>query len=130
MKPFSRQSLQVVEDFARSLGLQAEAAPDGSYSFAFEYSGTFTLTASDTDDLTIASLSRWPAREEALSELRLLACAGLQPTSGTLVHAGMARDGSYVTSVQIARDFLDLPQLDAAFRQLAQALDNVSAHHG
>ena len=125
MKAFSRQSLQVVEDFARSLDLRAEASPDGSFSFAFEYSGTFTLTASGDGKRTIASLSRWPVREEARGELRLLECAGLEPTSSTLLHAGLARDGSYVVSIQIDQDALDLPRLDTVFRQLAQTQEQV-----
>jgi type III secretion system chaperone SycN len=121
--PFSRSALQVVEAFAAGLGLPPRPARDGSFTFAFERLGQLTLTPAQDASRVLVSLARRPARLDAALMQRALARAGFDPTSGRVVHAGLAADDSLVYAASLDEAELDLPTIDGCLQQLAALHD-------
>lgn len=117
MNAFAPGPRLVVEAFAAGLGLPANAARDGSYSFAFAQSGVLTLTAA-ADGRTYISLARQPARPGRETEGRVLAAARRDPTTNRFLHAALAPDGSVVFAVALEPTEFDLPALDSCLQQL------------
>ena len=121
MASFSNSALMAISSFAGSLGLTANPARDGSFTFVFERSGTFSLTPSDDGNQALVSLARIPVRTDAAMERRALARAGLNPTTSRFLHAGLATDGSIVFSMALHDTDLDLPTLESCLGELVSA---------
>src|SRR5437588_289428 len=122
MRGFSAMTVQTVEAFAESLGLSAVPASDGSFNFIFARSGTLSLTPSADGRRILVSLARMPHLTHAANEIRLLERAGLDSTTSTFVHAGLAPDGSHVLAIEIDELRFDLPTLETSLKTLI-------AHH-
>jgi len=120
MAQFSTAAQRTVEDFATNVGLTATPAPDGSYGFELSRSGTLSLTPSDSGDRVIVSLARVPHRSDISIERRLLELAGLDPTTNTFVHSGLAEDGNIVLSIDVGEGLFDLATLDAVLQRLIE----------
>ena len=103
MGQFSTAAKRAVEDFATNVGLDATPAPDGSYGFELSRSGILSLMPSDNGDRIIVSLTRVPYRSDFSTERKILDLAGLDPTTTTFVHGGLAEDGSIVLSIDVEK---------------------------
>jgi hypothetical protein len=125
MAGFSSTAERVVEDFAAGLGLPAIRAPDGTYGFIFERSGTLSLVASEDGRRVIVSVARVPFWSNVVTERCFLDVAGLDATTGALVHAGMAPDGSLVLAMDIDDDKFDLQSIDRSLRRLFELHDSL-----
>jgi type III secretion system chaperone SycN len=118
---FSNQALQAIEAFAANMGLSAQPAPDGSYSFVFERSGTLTLTSATDGERTLVSLRGTPGRIDEEIESRLLALAGPDVTTGRFLSTGLMRDGAALFAVGIDDREMDLPVMEVCIQQLMAA---------
>ena len=125
MLQFSPQARTTVEGFSESLGLPALAARDGSYCFAFQRSGTLTITPA-SDNRVIVSLERRPERTDEALLKRFFLAAGIDPTTNRALHAGLAKDGSLIYSVDFPVDDFTVPALHAGLGTLIEAHDAVS----
>ena len=85
-----------------------------------ERSGTLSLVASEDGRRVIVSLARVPFRSNVVTERRFLDLAGLDATTGMLIHAGMAPDGSLVLAMDIDDDKIDLQSIDRSLRRLLE----------
>lgn len=118
---FSNQALQAIETFAASVGLAAQPAADGSYSFVFERSGTLTLTSANDGERTLVSLTGTPGRMDEEIESRLFALAGPDVTTGRFLSTGLTRDGVALFAVNVDDSEMDLPMLEVCIQQLLAA---------
>jgi type III secretion system chaperone SycN len=126
MGQFSTAAQRTVEDFAINVGLDATPAPDGSYGFELSRSGTLSLTPSDSSDRIIISLARVPYRSDISTERKVLELAGLDLTTTTFVHSGLAQDGNLVLSIDVEEGLFDLATLDASLRRLIELHDSIT----
>lgn len=123
MTGFAPGEIATIRDFAGQLGLQAQAAADGSFTFVFQASGTLTLTPSRSDGRVIVSLARRGRFLDADVLARVLRQAGHDPGRGRMLHAGLASDDSLVYATSLAEGSLSLPLLDDCLQQLRAAHD-------
>jgi hypothetical protein len=126
MGQFSMKALQVIDNFAASMGLPAIPASDGSFGFVIDHVGTLSLVASDVGRRVIVGLDRIPFRSDTAMERNLLDLAGFDPTTSTFAHAGMASDGTMILAVDFDEDRFDLQSLDYAVERLTALHDSVS----
>jgi hypothetical protein len=118
---FSNQALRAIETFAANMGLAAQPAADGSYSFIFERSGTLTLTSASDGERTLVSLMGAPGRMDEEIESRLLALAGPDITTSRFLSTGLTRDGIALFAVSIDDGEMGLPILEVCIQQLLAA---------
>ena len=118
---FSNQALQAIEAFAGSLGVPLTPAPDGSYSFVFERSGTLTLTSASDGERTLVSLAVRPHRLDQEIEARLLALAGPDMTTERFLSTGLTRHGEAMFVVSIDDGEISLPVLETCMQQIFAA---------
>jgi type III secretion system chaperone SycN len=126
MASFSVHALRSIEAFASSMGLPAQPARDGSFTFVFQRSGTLSLTPATDGVQALVSLARMPDRLDGNLQRRALARAGLNPLTNKFLHAGVASDGSLIFAMSIEDTVLDLPTLESCFRELVAAHDEVA----
>lgn len=119
--PFSPQALQTIEGFAASLGLPATPSADGSYSFAFENSGTLTLTSAEDGERTLLSLFVRPHRLDTTVEQRIMSLAGPDITTNRFLSAGLTGDDGVIFAVDIDDAEMSLPTLETCMQQLLKA---------
>lgn len=121
---FSPQALQTIEGFAANLGLPAMPSADGSYSFAFENSGTLTLTSAQDGERTLLSLFMRPHRLDWTVEQKIMSLAGPDITTNRFLSAGLLSDGvMFAVSVDDAE--MSLPTLETCMQQLLKARANI-----
>jgi len=125
MPEFSTMARIVVERFAENLGITARMAPDHSYGFVLDRSGTLSLTPSDDGKRIIVSLARLPNRSDIALQLQFLGLAGVQSGTGTLVHAGIAPDETMVLATNLDEDRFDVQSLDQTLARLIELQDSV-----
>jgi hypothetical protein len=123
---FSSQALQAIHGFAANLGLPAQPALDGSYSFVFERSGMLTLTSSTDGERVLLSLFMQPSRLDEDVERRLLDLAGPDITTNRFLSVGLTRDGGALFAVGIDDAEMGLPVLDTCLQQLMAARSAVA----
>lgn len=123
MTALAGESLSTAGDFAAQMGLPLRPARDGSVSFVFAQSGTLTLTAGpDGEDLHV-SLTRRPAQIDADLMRSALAGAGLDPSSGRLVQAGLSADEALILSVRLAPGEVSLQAVEGCLDLLRRRHD-------
>jgi hypothetical protein len=120
MAQFSMAAEQVIEAFAASMGVVAQAAPDRSYGFEFDSSGTLSLVPSDDSKRIIVCLTRMRDQPNAGLSARLLESAGFDPAVNTTVHAGLGPDGAVVLAAGIDENDFDLQILDGTLSRLIE----------
>jgi type III secretion system chaperone SycN len=124
MQQFSPQARNTIEGFSESLGLPAQAARDGSFSFQFQRSGILTITPAK-DGRAIVSLERRPERLDADVLKRFLLAAEIDPTTSRALHAGLSQDGSLIYALDCNGEELTVPDLHACLSSLIAAHDAV-----
>ena len=117
----SARITSAVEAFVESMGLSAQPADGGSYSFRLSRSGLLSFTPSDSGDRLIVSLAGAPSAPEAPAQWELLRRAGFDAACNRFLHACMAPDGSLINAFEFGEHELDLPVLDFAVRRLIEA---------
>lgn len=118
---FSSQALQAIEALAGSLGLPANPAADGSYSFVFQRSGTLTLTSAADGRRTLVSLAAQPYRLDEELERRLLELAGPDITTDRFLSTGITRKGEAMFAISVDDTEISLPTLETCMQQLFAA---------
>lgn len=125
MAGFSFQAERVIEAFAAGMGLVAHAAPDRSYGFEFDRSGTLSLVPSDDGGRIIICLARMPGHADDALRTRLLEAAGFDQSVGATVHAALAPDGAFVFAVNVDESDFELPLLHKALSRLIEIHDSL-----
>ena len=125
MVGFSNATLQVIQRFAREIGIDAVPAADGSFSFEFSHSGLLSLNSSEDGRRVIVSLARQPYMPEAALEMRFFQQAGFDPSVNRFKHAGLAEDGTLVGAISVDEHDLSISTLDESFQQLINMHDGV-----
>lgn len=123
---FSNQAMEAIRALAESMGLPAHPAIDGSFSFAFERSGTLTLTSATSGERTIVSLHAPLDRLDQATEEQLFSLAGPDASTGRFLSAGLTADGSALFAVSLDDEEMSLPALEVAMQQLFAARASVN----
>lgn len=123
MTGFAGESLRAAEDFAAQMGLPCRPARDGSVSFVFAQTGTLTLTPGEDGEAMHVSLMRRPARVDPETARSALAAAGLDASSGHLIHVGLTSDEDLIFSVRLARGEVSPQAIESALDLLRQRHD-------
>lgn len=123
MAELSMSAKSVIGSFAADLGVDAGAAPDGSYNFVFERMGTLSIMPTDRDPGVVIALARQPQTHSSDYERRLLAAGGIDRATNKLIYTAIAGDGSHIIAVDFDETRWSLPELDETLRFL-QGLHN------
>ncbi|MGQ3214495.1 MAG: hypothetical protein ACT6U0_14155 [Shinella sp.] len=118
---FSNQVVRTIDAFAASMNIAARAAADGSYSFAFQHSGTLTFTSTPAGDATLLSLHVSTSFLNEEAEFRLMQLAGPERSSGRFLSVGVTSDGGAMLVVKIGEQDMNLPQIETCLQQLLAA---------
>jgi type III secretion system chaperone SycN len=126
MGQFSRMTIRVIESFAANIGLPAQAAPDQSYGFEFERSGSLSFVPSEDGTRILVCLTRVPRHPDRRLHWRLLALPGVDASAGTLLHAGLSPDGGLVLAADLDETEFTIHTLDQALSRLIELQDSLS----
>jgi type III secretion system chaperone SycN len=125
MAQFSTMATRVIESFAANMGLTAVVAADHSYGFEFARLGRLSIVPSEYGDRVIVCLARSPHRTDSSSRRMLLDLAGFRPATNTMLHAGLAPDGSFVLALDIDSERFDMQLLDEALSALDELHNSI-----
>lgn len=118
---FSRQAISTIDEFAASMSIVARPAVDGSYSFAFQRSGTLTFTSTPTGETVLLSLHVSVPFINDETELRLMQLAGPERSTNRVLSVGTTRNGGAMLVVKIGDQEMNLPQIETCLQQLLAA---------
>lgn len=119
MTSFAAGPRAAIESFAASMGVPANPARDGSYSFVFARSGALSLTPAE--GRTLISLTIADAGRERSALKRALSSAGYDPTTNRFLHVGLTRDDSVVFSIAVEDVEMDVPTIEGCLQRLMAA---------
>lgn len=123
---FSNQVVRTIDEFAASMSIVARPAADGSYSFAFQHSGTLTFTSTAAGDATLLSLLVSTSFLNEATELRLIQLAGPERSTNRFLSVGMTSSGAAILVVKIGEQEMNLPQIETCLQQLLTARSAIS----
>lgn len=114
-----------IRRFADLLGVDALAASDASFNFEFERLGHLTIQPGDSDR-AIVSLARRVSFPTPVVLERALRTSGIDPTDGSMLHAGLSDDGDLILSCDLPATGLSVSDLDGALSKLAHAFEGIA----
>lgn len=123
---FSNQVVRTIDEFAASMNIVARPAADGSYSFAFQHSGTLTFTSAAAGDATLLSLHVSTSFLNEETEMRLMQLAGPERSTNRFLSVGVTSSGAAMLVVKIGDPEMNLPQIETCLQQLLTARSTIS----